>query len=494
MKESKNQYWFNLILMFIIFIGVSSSLINLLNNRSLWLDEAMLGINIVDKSYKQLLMPLDMNQVAPIGFLYLEKLFTQIFGKVDWALKIFPFISYLASICLLYFFGRKLTENKSIVLLACALFSTNMFIIRYSAEVKQYSSDIFISLLVFTIAVYYNSFKRNTYLVYFSLLGIIAIGFSNIAIIGLFTAGSYIFLIEIKKDKKILNYRFIPFLVWIVSFLVYYLFFINNHPTKEFMTRYWVQQKGFLPGNIFSVQFYLFLYSKTRMILPFLLGFKYNIFVSLFAFIMGLLFTKRKSVFFLCLFPLLIHLILSAFELYPFEKRTALYLMPFFILLISTGIIYSFNFFTNRFIKLPVYILLAFLVLNLIHVLKNIPTENEEVKKSLSYIDSKIQDGDNINVYFITEPAYIFYRNQYKGLKDKPFKILGNWKMKTWPEYENQIRSISGKSWLVFSEVYPIGSLNGEDFIIKTLESFGHKVLSKRKFTGSSCYEIIKEN
>lgn len=492
MQTNKNQYYFVQLLKLIILTGIIASIINLLNNRSLWLDEAMLALNIVNKSYSQLLLPMDMNQIAPIGFLYVEKLFSDIFGKVDWSLKLFPWITYLFSIILIYFFGKKTFQSTFIALFACALFSTNTFIIRYSAEVKQYSSDIFVILLIFTAAVYYDTIKRKTYLLSFSLLGIAAIFFSNISVIGLFTIGIYIFIKDFRKNKKILSYRIFPFVVWIGVFFVYYLFFISNHPSREFMMKYWTQQRGFLPGNIFSSEFYLFLFSKIKMMLPFLLGFKYNLWFSLIAFIAGLYFSRKKTIFYLCIFPVIIHLFLSALELYPFEKRTALYLTPFFILLISSGIINSFISLTDKFIKIPVYLLTFFLVLNLIHVFKNIPTENEEVKKSLNYINDKIKEGDNINVYFITEPAYLFYRNQYAGLKDKPFRILGNWKMKTWPEYENQIHSINGKSWLIFSQVYTIGSLNGEEFIIKTLQSSGHKVLSKRKFTGSSCYEVMK--
>jgi hypothetical protein len=41
----------------------------LLMDRSLWLDPAMLALNVVDKSYRELLGPLDLNQIAPFGFL-----------------------------------------------------------------------------------------------------------------------------------------------------------------------------------------------------------------------------------------------------------------------------------------------------------------------------------------------------------------------------------------------------------------------------------------
>jgi hypothetical protein len=248
-----------------------------------------------------------------------------------------------------------------------------------------------------------------------------------------------------------------------------------------------------MPLNILSRAFYLFIYSKAKMILPFLLGFKYNLLFSLLGLLAGLIFLKRKTALFLCLAPIFIHLILSGLQLYPFEKRTALYLMPFFILIISSGILNTFNYVKTKKVNLPIYLLLLFFVLNLIHVFKNIPTENEEVKKSMNYINTNIKDSDSINVYFISEPAYLFYRNQYKGLKDKPYRILGNWKMKTWTDYQTEINAINGKSWLIFSEGYSIGSLNGENFVIQCLESSGHKVLSKRKFTGSSCYEVIKK-
>ena len=63
------------ILWTILFTGIFISTINLFYNRSLWGDEAMLSLNISEKTFFQLFKPLEMNQVAPVGFLIIEKLF-----------------------------------------------------------------------------------------------------------------------------------------------------------------------------------------------------------------------------------------------------------------------------------------------------------------------------------------------------------------------------------------------------------------------------------
>ena len=53
----------------IICFGILVRLVQYLFNRSLWADEAVLALNIVNRSYLELLEPLDYEQGAPIGFL-----------------------------------------------------------------------------------------------------------------------------------------------------------------------------------------------------------------------------------------------------------------------------------------------------------------------------------------------------------------------------------------------------------------------------------------
>jgi len=53
-------------------ISVTLSLIQLFSGRSLWMDEAFLGLNIAEKSYFGLMQHLDHAQVAPPLFLLIE--------------------------------------------------------------------------------------------------------------------------------------------------------------------------------------------------------------------------------------------------------------------------------------------------------------------------------------------------------------------------------------------------------------------------------------
>ena len=68
----------------IIGLGIILRLIPYLDNRSLWLNENWLALNILQKSFSQLVGPLDLSQMAPVGFLFIEKTLVLAFGDSEY--------------------------------------------------------------------------------------------------------------------------------------------------------------------------------------------------------------------------------------------------------------------------------------------------------------------------------------------------------------------------------------------------------------------------
>ncbi|MEL6867349.1 MAG: hypothetical protein AAFP19_23185 [Bacteroidota bacterium] len=128
-------------------IGVFLRVYPYLYNRSLWFDEAMLANNIVEQSFSQLLEPLEYGQIAPLGFLYLEKCAYLLLGHSAYSLRLFPLLAGLLSLFLFYqlalhFFNPLMARLALAFLVFCDPH------IYYSIEVKQYIFDVLAALTV----------------------------------------------------------------------------------------------------------------------------------------------------------------------------------------------------------------------------------------------------------------------------------------------------------------------------------------------------------
>jgi hypothetical protein len=132
-------------------IGVALRIREYAANRALWLDESFLSLNIIDQTRTGLFGRLGFNQAAPPGFLLIERVLVDAFGRSEFALRLFPLICGIASIFLFLYVVRALLAPVP-ALIALALFSVSEDLIYYSAEVKQYSTDVAASLLLLAAA------------------------------------------------------------------------------------------------------------------------------------------------------------------------------------------------------------------------------------------------------------------------------------------------------------------------------------------------------
>ena len=235
----------------IIAFGVAVRLVQYLSNRSLWADEAVLALNIVNRSYLELFQSLDYDQGAPIGFLMVEKLAVQILGNNEYALRLFPFICGVGSLFVFYELAKKWIP-KSAIPIGLILFASLEYLVYYSAEVKQYSSDVAIALLLYLLLLPLVKAKLNFgQMIRFGLVGAIAIWFSHPSIFILASIGGSALLINLwQKDLSKVKNLLLIYSAWVLSFVIFYFVSLRNLTGNETLTTSWGD--GF-PNSIFDI-------------------------------------------------------------------------------------------------------------------------------------------------------------------------------------------------------------------------------------------------
>ncbi|MGQ0603982.1 MAG: hypothetical protein ACT4QE_20060, partial [Anaerolineales bacterium] len=193
-------------------------------DRSLWLDESLLTLNILQRSFVQLTQPLDLNQAAPIGFLWLQKLVTIGWGDGEYALRVAPFVAGIAALALFAVVARRMLSPVGAAV-AVGLFALSDTLIYYAAEVKQYSTDVLVAVIVLFLGMEMLRMERPTAaaLTFWAAAGAAVIWFSHPAIFMLAGVGSVILLVTLwRRDGSKARRLALVGAVWAVSFGVLY--------------------------------------------------------------------------------------------------------------------------------------------------------------------------------------------------------------------------------------------------------------------------------
>ena len=478
----------------LIAMGIALYLIQFFSNRSLWLDEAFIANNIISRNFLQLLNPLDYNQVAPIGFLLFTKLFSFIIPNSELGLRAFPLLCSISSIVVFDKICRLLFQNKLAITFCLSLFIFNNSLIYFASELKQYISDVFVVLILYYTTIKYAPYLTTKY-VQIIATGSICIIMSNITPIVLICSGIYITIVNLKAILKSTRLQKITVLlvsVWLGTFLMYYLLFLHNHPTKSIMIEYWSNAGGFILNKPYESSFWQTLLTKVLMVFYWtnLKGIIGAVFISLF--FIGLLSTiycRKYRFIILFILPVIIHLTLSSFKLYPFDTRLVLYSAPLYIIIVTTGfekLLYSKHIqkYNNPFMSG----LIALLFMAHFFFSKPFPIEREEIKKTFSYIKQKKQDSLPIYIYYGAKQAFNYYQNT--NIFNSPNKlILGESSRDNRNKYIDDIKQIKEPFWLLFSHPFE----NEDTFIIQKLDSLGYSRTESFEVTGASVY-LFGEN
>lgn len=398
-----------------VLFGAIVRLVQYLSNRSLWEDEANLALNIVNRSYLELLQPLDDNQAAPPGFLFIEKFAIQTLGNSEYALRLFPLIAGIVSLILFYKLATRYSSTVAAPI-AIALFACLKYTLYYASEVKQYSSDVMVALLLALLLIPLRqqvlNWKQQWGL---GLLGAAFIWLSHPTVFVLAGIEIGYFLITTSKQRwRILLNRLPLYLTWLLSFAGLYWLTIRNTLSNETLTDSWNTR---YPNSLLDVSwlfdaFGRFFYNPLGF-----LGITDGI--AIVAFVIGCVaYYRRNRILLLVLTaPMIMTIVASYLEKYPFRERLVLFLVPFALLIIAEGVAFLL---TQPRRYQPVLILGLFLlsaivvppVLQAGHLLVR-PTQIEEIRPVVAYVKAHQQPGDQLYVYRSGINQFLYYAPQF---------------------------------------------------------------------------------
>lgn len=496
----------------IVLAGFGLRLRQVLVNRSLWLDEAMLTNNILARDFAGLFRPLDNDQGAPVGFLLIQKLFTLLLGDSEYALRLVPFLAGVLALALMFLLARKFADPFA-GWFALGLFAVAPSLIYYSSEVKQYSSDVAIALgltflyirihpytddtdyadshgKIFLKSVSSVKSVSNKNFAILALAGALVIWFSHPALFVIAALGLTLFAQAVReKDKRQIIALLLVALAWALSLAALYFVNLRQLSTHEFFLDYW--REGFVPHDASA---FAWLVNSLRAPFADLLGLQLPYLVSGFLFLLGMIGLTRRlprlGLFLLLILSLA--LFASFLTLYPFAGRMILFLVPIFCLLLADGV----DFLADltgfwKPVRSLVFIALfaAFLISPLSLAYENFtaPKMREHIRPTMETLRENLRDGDAVYVYYWAEHAVRFYAPKYE-LDISTFTIGADHHAQ--PElYRPELDALRGRGrvWFLFSHVYEEDGFNERDYILDYLNSIGELKREYRQ-PGTSVY------
>jgi 4-amino-4-deoxy-L-arabinose transferase-like glycosyltransferase len=195
-----------------------------------------------------LLQPLDSNQAAPVGFLMLEKIALLAFGDSEYSLRLFPFLFAVASLFLFYHVARRCLAPWAVVI-AMTFFAVSGHVIYYASQIKQYSSDLSITLLIALIG--FDGVSKEMTVRRASLLaitGAVVVWFSHPSVFVLAGVGTTLAVVALrKKDWARLRRLVTCYAIWVLSFAAFYLISLRNLSGNETLENSWERKGTFMP-------------------------------------------------------------------------------------------------------------------------------------------------------------------------------------------------------------------------------------------------------
>jgi len=314
-----------------------------LHARPLWLDEAMLSLNILTRDYGELTAPLASDQTAPVPFLWAEKAAAALFGSAEMALRLPALLAGCVLLALCLPLARRLLDPWAAAL-AVALTALSPALIYYANEVKPYGLDALAGagMALLTLRLLERPAARQRWAALLA-AGLVTAAASTPAPFILAGVGVAL-LADPRTRAEPAAWRWLPAcaVLWAGVFLAEYLTVYRSVAGNGYMQRFWLEffLDPSVPGIGDRLRAAVSLYFRDLqlgagggwreqaalvLVVPWLLG-------------LATLAVRRRAVALLLVLPLLAALLASALRLYPAAPRLLLFAAPAQIILVVAGV------------------------------------------------------------------------------------------------------------------------------------------------------------
>ena len=479
----------------LLLLGFGLRLRQFLTGRSLWLDESMLALNIVELDFINLFGTLKYDQGAPIGFLQVEKMLYSLLGENEFVLRIFPFAVGIAGLGMFYLLLRRTTSGFGL-LTGLALFAVGTELIYYSSEVKQYTLDVAISITMLYLAFpLFEGKGEKRHWTYLWLAGILAFWFSHPALFVLAGIGFTLLVQALwKRGRPEISRVIILGVTWVANLGLLYLFSLRYLTQNKFLREYW--QENFIPvppwanWNWFGTFFSGLLKDQ--------LGITVSPWLVFILIVLGCisLFKKNKAYAGAILAILFFAAVASSLWLYPLGGRFSLFMVPAVIIFISQAVDALEHKLQAQFkwSSLIAFLVGAYLVyapmIESFSYYRD-PKYYEHIRPTMDMLSANWQAGDGLFVSYGAMPAFRFYAPRY-GLGDVPYQASFRTDYLEPTKMLSYFDPLDGEPrvWVLISHVYERGDFNEKDYLLSYLDTIGKK---KREFRspGTSVYLFL---
>ncbi len=394
----------------VVLLGIILRLVVFAQNRNLFIDEANVARNVYERSFAGLAQPLSYEQYAPPVFLWVVKLCALLSGYGERALKLYPLLSGLLTLWLLYKILLMLDVRRALWY-PLILLATGFIYLRYATELKQYSSDAMIALglIVLAIRMDIRTVRPALFVTVWTLCGSLAIWSSMSSVFILAAAGIY-YTATLWPGG---GYRrawlvAIPALVWVCQFGYYYFTILKPQADSAYLQNFHRNDFIYLiPHSAMEWQ------HNGRAFINVLgvagghwtLSLVFHILCLISALYAGIRLRDRRMI--LIAAPVLLLFITAGLRQYSLQPRVVLFVMPLLLAWVGIGLDKLLSWRYTRILLLPASVI-CMINFGQLHYLWQ-PLSVTDVTDCFSYMAQQREHGAKIYIEGSAAPAYIYY-------------------------------------------------------------------------------------